>query len=675
MRGYRKPSRPSLLLLVALVTCMAALLPSMVSLAQGGTLWEHEAGNTILSIAASADGSVVAIGSRDNKLSMYDGEGQLLWEYEAENSVSGVDVSADGAYIAAVSADRQVRLFDGSGELLWTFRHQFPFSDVAISEDGEYVAASSVEGRHAIFFDRAGELLWTRSLLVPVEAVDIYGTGENTRPVAGTRDSRVYILNASGDELLSIQLDDYIRDLAVSRSGAEIAVALNSGIVEVLNGGNGQIIWSYNGRRERASDRMLSVGISDDGSVVAAGISYGQVYVFDETGALIQQLQPSGEADMEAVYVTRDGRMLMYGGRNQKATVADLESQGAALAARASRMRTLTIAGGVALVAIVVGAVLAAHYTAWGAETWQATGRPIGRLARRIWRARISYIMLIPTFALLAVFNYYPAFSGLWHGFTRWTPGLRAEWVGLDNYRAAINNPYLRTGIVNAIILIAAGFAQLAVPLFVAELIFNLKSGRLQYFMRTAYVIPLVVPGVVGILLWVNIYDPNYGMANHLLRAVGLESLTRVWLGDRATALPAIIFMGFPWIGAFPLLLFYGGLISIPTELFDAAIVDGANLWRRFWHIDFPLLLTPLKTLLILGFIGGVQAFEGVFLTTAGGPGHATYVPALELYYQATRFNRMGMASAIGTILFFVILVGTILNMKYVRGSETEYQA
>ena len=80
-------------------------------------------------------------------------------------------------------------------------------------------------------------------------------------------------------------------------------------------------------------------------------------------------------------------------------------------------------------------------------------------------------------------------------------------------------------------------------------------------------------------------------------------------------------------------------------------------------------------TLLVLGFIGGVQAFGQIFLTTGGGPGHATYTPALELYYQATRFNRMGMASAIGTLLFLVILGGTILNLRYIRSSASEYQA
>jgi raffinose/stachyose/melibiose transport system permease protein len=102
--------------------------------------------------------------------------------------------------------------------------------------------------------------------------------------------------------------------------------------------------------------------------------------------------------------------------------------------------------------------------------------------------------------------------------------------------------------------------------------------------------------------------------------------------------------------------------------------VDGASGFRRFWSLDLPLLMGQIKLLLILGFIAGMQEFSVVFLTTEGGPYNSTYTPALELYYQAMRFNNFGVASAIGTVLFLVILGGTIINMRYVRTS-TEFQA
>ena len=192
--------------------------------------------------------------------------------------------------------------------------------------------------------------------------------------------------------------------------------------------------------------------------------------------------------------------------------------------------------------------------------------------------------------------------------------------------------------------------------------------------MRTRIVVPIVLPAVVEILVWINIYDPSIGLLNEFLELVGKSDWSRVWYGDPKVALSSVLFIGVPWVNAFALLIFYGGLISISDEIIDSSRVDGANVFRRFWNIDLPLLMGQVKLLLILNFINAVQTFELVFLTTGGGPGDATYVPALELYYMAMRMDRMGVASAIGMILFLIILVGTIINMRYVR-TATEFEA
>jgi ABC-type sugar transport system permease subunit/outer membrane protein assembly factor BamB len=668
----RKPTRSKWQLYCCFI--LLALLIALPVTAAGAAKWTVDSKDTVFSISASADASRVVVGSRDNTITVYDNNGKKQWEFKADNAVTGVAMNSDGTLVAAVSADRDVRLFDGQGQVLWTYATDFPLLGVAIADDGGYVSVASVEGKNLLFLNRAGQLVWEKNLIVPVESTAIYGSGNDVRVLAGTRDSRIYLFDSSGNELYTIQMNDVVHSLAVTSSGSRIAAATGDGIVSVIDGSNGKILWQMNARRERGSDQMRAVGMSADGSVVAAGISYGDVFIFDSDGKLQQQIKDSNE-DIQAVYVSRDGKVLMYGGAGRRTTVTNLSAQAASYATQKTSTRWFIIGGIVLLLAIVGGGVLAVRRTQWGAKAWNGALLPVRILIRSLWRARGSYLFLLPTFALLILFNYYPAISGLWHGFTKWSPGLRATWVGFQNYIGAFNDVYLRVGILNAIILVVTGFAQLAMPLLVAEFIFNLRSGRLKYILRTAYILPLVVPGVVGILMWVNIYDPNYGLLNQFLKAMHLESLIRVWLGDPQIALGAIIFMGFPWIGAFPLLMFYGGLISIPTDLFDAATVDGANIWQRFIHIDFPLLLTPLRTLLILGFIGGVQAFGNIYLTTMGGPGHSTYVPALELYFQATTFNRMGMASAIGTLLFIFILGGTILNLRYIRGSETEYQA
>ena len=286
-----------------------------------------------------------------------------------------------------------------------------------------------------------------------------------------------------------------------------------------------------------------------------------------------------------------------------------------------------------------------------------------------------AYLFLLPTFALIGLFSYYPALLALYHSLTDWNGILLADYVGLNNFREMLNDQVLLASLGNMVtVAIWSLVVTLTVPLLVAELIFAIRNRFVQYGIRSLFVIPLVVPGVVGILLWTNIYDPNIGLLNQTLQALGLEHWTRVWLGDEETALWSIIAIGFPWVNAFALLIFYGGLISIPVELFDATKVDGASIWRRFWNLDLPLLLPQLKLLLILGFIGGVQEFQSIFITTGGGPGNVTYTPALELYYQAVRFNNFGLASAIGTVLFVVILLGTVFYMRYVT-SAIEYEA
>src|SRR5690606_1539279 len=312
--------------------------------------------------------------------------------------------------------------------------------------------------------------------------------------------------------------------------------------------------------------------------------------------------------------------------------------------------------------------------TAAGAHFWNITSLPVRRTLVQMWRSRTSYILIAPTVILLLIFNYYPAVSGLYHSFTDWQPGISTTWVGLGQFERMMNSQYFWIGMKNAVLLAITAFLKLAVPLLVAELIFHIRSGFLQYAVRTLFIVPLVVPSVVGILLWVNIYDPNIGLLNETLRAIGAEDLTRTWLGDRNTAMAAIIAIGFPWISPFALLIFYGGLISIPSELFDAARVDGASWWKRFRHVDIPLIMSQIKLLLILAFIGSVQEFQLIFLTTGGGPGNVTYTPALELYYNATRFSNFGLASAMGTFLFLIILGGTIINLRYIR-SQTEYEA
>jgi ABC-type sugar transport system permease subunit len=441
------------------------------------------------------------------------------------------------------------------------------------------------------------------------------------------------------------------------------------GDVILLNGANTQTIW-----QTKVADRINDVAISEDGSLIIAGGQDGNLYVIDGATGEVQQRRDI-DSPVEAVAMSADGSQFITGTRNGQASSVDAATTAGQFASE-QRLRTgLSIGIPLAVAALLAAFIIWIRLASSGQHFWNTTATRPRTLGRTMWRKRTSYLFLVPTIGLLLVFNYYPAISGLYHSFTIWKPGVETTWVGLEQFRYIMEDAYFWVGIKNAIILVITGYIKvLTVPLLVAELLFAIRNRVVQYGVRSLFIIPLVVPGVVGILVWVNIYDPNIGLLNQTLAALGLEQFTRVWLGDVDTALASIIGIGFPWVSPFALLIFYGGLISIPTELFDAAKVDGATSWTRFWRVDVPLLLPQIKLLLILGFIGSIQEFQLIFLTTGGGPGNVTYTPALELYYQAVRFNNFGLASAVGAVLFIVILAGTVFYSRMLT-SSIEYEA
>ena len=154
------------------------------------------------------------------------------------------------------------------------------------------------------------------------------------------------------------------------------------------------------------------------------------------------------------------------------------------------------------------------------------------------------------------------------------------------------------------LILVTSLIKVFTVPMMIAELIFWLRWSRAKYIMRVAFIIPSIVPGVVGILLWKQIYDPQIGLINEVLKAIGLGYVARGWLSDAATAIWAIIFTGFPWVDIFAFLIFFGGLLNINHEIFDAAAIDGASAWKRFLNIDLQMIRPQLRLIMFFAFLG-----------------------------------------------------------------------
>jgi raffinose/stachyose/melibiose transport system permease protein len=208
------------------------------------------------------------------------------------------------------------------------------------------------------------------------------------------------------------------------------------------------------------------------------------------------------------------------------------------------------------------------------------------------------------------------------------------------------------------------------VPLTVAKLIFSLASERASYVYRILFLLPIVVPNVAVYLIWKSVVYGESGFVNETLELMGLGQYARGWLSEPAWVIWAIACIGFPFAGGINILIYYAGLTAIPESVHEAATLDGATGVRKFLLIDVPLVMSQIKLLVMLTIIGGIQAFEAIYIITKGQPGFKSMVPGLWMYLNAFMFQRMGYACAIGVMLFFVILVLTVINLKFFRSAE-----
>lgn len=280
-----------------------------------------------------------------------------------------------------------------------------------------------------------------------------------------------------------------------------------------------------------------------------------------------------------------------------------------------------------------------------------------------------AYAMLSPILIGLLIFAYYPPLRGLVTAFFEWNiVGNDWKFVGLDNFARMRSDEVLLSSVPNMLFLLLGGLViSVTVPLIVAEMIFFVKSEKMKYYYRVMLLLPLVIPGIVGMLVWNFVYDPNIGLVNALLEAVGLEHWTRAWLSERRTVLWALLFIGFPWAAGIGPLIYLSGLMNIPGEVLDSTRIDGATGLRRVVSVDIPLIVGQIKFFIVIGIINGLQQFGQQFVLTNGGPGYASMVPGYHMYMQAFTYNRFGYASAIGLVLFVAAFVLALLNMKFIK--------
>lgn len=289
---------------------------------------------------------------------------------------------------------------------------------------------------------------------------------------------------------------------------------------------------------------------------------------------------------------------------------------------------------------------------------------------QNIFRAKWIYLGLLPTFFLLGVFNLYPAFEAIRKSFFYWKmSNLKGvKFIGFDNYIRLFSDGEFWHAFLNlGIFVIWNFFTTFVILMPVTYLVYKLGDSSSGKWFQRLYVIPMMVPSMVLILFWRLFYDYYFGMLNVILKSIGLGDLARVWLGETATAMPSLLFMGFPWISGFAFLILLSAFQGIDTSLHESAKIDGAKALQQFFKIDIPLIIPQVKILIIINMIYVLQQYGTQLVMTQGGPNGATTVPGLIMYDTAFTIGDLGYGSTIGVALFIIILVVTIFNNKFIQ--------
>ena len=607
-------------------------------------------------IMADDENDMTFLGTYANTIIGVDAEGNHIWTQPISGAVGAMEYDTDNDWLIVGSQDRNVYVFNSlTGELLMQYPVNGKIDDLDYDQASKQILVSSgvsaTKHTLAVLNLETGEELFSLSLRNTASAAQF--SPDLQYIYYGDSRGRITKIDWAGETIAQERADGEVRDLSVDPVTGDVLTLDDYGLLQKYDPDLNLIF------EVEVEGEGRCLGVSADGKWIGVGTREGDAHLLNSAGEILYSLKQ--QYDTSQIYFGAERSYIVT-------LSADLYEFSTDRLNNISQMDTLQT---IALIGIIVFAVLTLEF---GVLTF-ARGRALeAAFFRAIYRHKAAYLMLLPSIVLILIFNYYNVFQAFYYAFTDWSQATRTmrevQFVGFDNFRRIFTEGYFLLGVKNLLIMMAASFIKLlTVPLLLAELVFAMRtrtgeSSRRRYWFRLLLVLPMVVPGVVSTLMWKNIYDPNIGALNALLKSVGLESWQRVWLGDEATALWAIIFMGFPWVNSFAFLVFYGGLINIPEDLFEAAKVDGSNPAWNFFHIHLPLISPQLKMLIITTFISSVQDYGGVMLLTAGGPGTATYVPGLELYYAATRFGQYGYACAMGVLMFIVILAGSLLNLK-----------
>ncbi|HXU85331.1 MAG TPA: sugar ABC transporter permease [Verrucomicrobiae bacterium] len=282
----------------------------------------------------------------------------------------------------------------------------------------------------------------------------------------------------------------------------------------------------------------------------------------------------------------------------------------------------------------------------------------------------VGWLFVLPALLFYGVFVLQPLALTIEYSFYRWDGVGPATWVGLTNYVAVLSEPKLVETLFNGFrLVIFFSLIPVGLGLVTASVIQRVARGRLGTVSRTVLFLPQVIPLVAAGIIWGRLLSLP-GLVNQALSSVGLGDVTRAWLGDFDTALPAVGIIGIWVLLGFCTVLLLTGMTKIDAALYESARLDGAGWWPEFRAITIPSLRYEIAVCLTVTIIAALAAFDIVYVSTGGGPGNATAVPGIQIYILAFLERQVGLASALAVVLVILVLLVILPLQRLSRGDD-----
>ncbi|WP_257348949.1 carbohydrate ABC transporter permease [Pseudalkalibacillus decolorationis] len=281
----------------------------------------------------------------------------------------------------------------------------------------------------------------------------------------------------------------------------------------------------------------------------------------------------------------------------------------------------------------------------------------------------VPYIFLLPAIVLLSTFEYLPTINAFYYSFTEYHVLAPPEWIGIENYRTMMNDDKFWKALGNSMKYFLITVPMIIIlPLFLAILV-NRKLKGINFF-RLIYYLPVVTAMVAVAIMWKYLYHPS-GLINAFLQGIGFENADINWLLNTNAAIPAISILEAWKAMGFYMLIYLAGLQAVSKDLIEAARIDGASPIKILWHVYLPQLRPVFAVTLVMATLGTIQMFTSIYIMTGGGPLDSTMSLPLYIYQKAFVELDMGYATAMGMVLWVILMILTVINYKISRGGHS----